>query len=434
MSKAAKLNDPKIINAWGMYDWANSVYPLVITSTIFPIYYEAVTKSSSTDHVHFLGMEFVNTALYSYALSFAFLIIACMSPLLSAIADYTGGKKRFMQFFCYIGAISCSTLYFFEADTLWLGLAAFMMATIGFSGSLVFYNAYLPEIATADKQDKVSARGFALGYIGSSLLLIFNLTMVLMPHWYGISSVGAASRISFLTVGIWWAAFAQIPFWFLPNGEKSNQEQTHLLMHGYKELIKVWRELKLNSALSRFLLSFFVYNMALQTVMNMATIFGSKELKLESSQLIITVLIIQFVAILGAVLFSRLSGMFGNIKALAIAIFVWIGICIGAYFVNGVNGFYAVAFCVGMVMGGIQSLSRSTYSKMLPVESHNHASYFSFYDVCDKMGYFFGILSFGVIEELTGSMRNSIIVLVLFFCLGLFLLLRIGKTKALNSL
>ncbi len=430
---ASIQNDKKVINAWSMYDWANSVYPLVITSTIFPIYYEAVTSKAASDHIHFLGMEFVNTALYSYALSIAFLIIACLSPLLSAIADYTGGKKRFMQFFCYLGAASCSALYFFEANTLWLGLAAFMMATIGFSGSLVFYNAYLPEIATSDMQDKVSARGFALGYIGSSLLLIFNLTMVLKPEWYGIASIAVASRISFLTVGIWWAVFAQIPFYFLPDGDRKKGRQTNLLLHGYQELIKVWKEVRFNSALSRFLVSFFVYNMALQTVMNMATIFGSKELKLESSQLIITVLIIQFVAIAGAFLFSRLSGVVGNIKALGIAIIVWIGICIGAYFVQGVNGFYVVAFFVGMVMGGIQSLSRSTYSKMLPAESHNHASYFSFYDVCDKMGYFFGILSFGIIEELTGSMRNSIIVLVLFFCLGLFLLLRIGNKNELKS-
>ena len=427
-------NNKKLVNAWAMYDWANSVYPLVITSTIFPIYYESVTKNDVSDKVYFLGMSFVNTALYSYALSFAFLIIAFFSPLLSAIADYSGNKKKFMQFFCYLGAISCSSLFFFDSDSLWIGILAFMFATIGFSGSIVFYNAYLPEIASPDRQDRVSAKGFSLGYIGSSLLLIFNLTMVMNPAWYGLSESTMPAKISFLLVGLWWAGFAQIPFRYLPDGISKNKSDKNIFSHGYLELMKVWKELKHQPPLKKFLVSFFIYNMAVQTVMNVAALFGSKELKLESGQLIITVLIIQFVAIAGAYLFSRLSGTFGNVKALSIAIFFWIGICIGAYFVYSAIQFYMVAFCVGMVMGGIQSLSRSTYSKMLP-ETENHASYFSFYDVCDKLGYFFGILTFGVIEELTGTMRNSLLALILFFTLGLIMLFRVkdNKISPLNS-
>lgn len=418
----------KIINAWALYDWANSVYPLVITSTIFPIYYTAVTTGLHTDEVIFLGMSVKNTSLYSYSLSFSFLLVAILSPLLSAIADYSGNKKAFMKFFCYLGSISCSSLFFFKSEAqLSLGIIAFVLAGIGFAGSIVFYNAYLPEIAEPKDQDRVSAKGFALGYIGSSLLLIFNLTMVLFPNLYGITDKSLPARIAFLTVGIWWIGFAQITFYFLPKTEYNRRPQKDLLTKGYKELKKVWRELKHTRRLKTFLFSFFFYNMGVQTVMYVAALFGDKELKMESGQLIATVLIIQFVAIAGAYFFSHFSKIYGNTQSLNLAIIIWIGVCIGAYFVYTPQGFYVIAFIVGLVMGGIQSLSRSTYSKLLP-ETRDHASYFSFYDVCDKVGIVVGTAMYGFIEALTGSMRSSIIALTGFFVLGFILLLRIpGK-------
>ncbi len=409
-----------------MYDWANSVYSLVITSTIFPIYYNSITTVNGNDVVTFLGFHFKNSALYTFSLSFAFLVIAFLSPILSGIADSRGNKKSFMKFFCIMGATACSALYFFDSvNTLWLGITAFVLASIGFAGSIVFYNAFLPEIASVENQDKVSAKGFALGYIGSSILLIFNLVMVKNPHWFGITDAGTASRISFLTVGVWWVGFASITFMGVPEIAKINIEKGRNLIkvytHGYNEILKVWTELKSQKELKTFLIAFFFYNMGVQTVMYVASLFGAKEIKMDSGQLILTILIIQFVAMIGAYIFSMLSKKITNVIALEIAVAIWIGICVAAYFIYLPTSFMALAGVVGLVMGGIQSLSRSTYSKMLPA-TKDHASYFSFYDVCEKVSLVLGTLCYGLIEEITGSMRNSIFALAAFFIVGILFL------------
>jgi UMF1 family MFS transporter len=429
MELLLEKNQKKVINAWAMYDWANSVYSLVITSAIFPIYYNSITTVNGSDLVHLFGREYKNSALYSYSLSTSFLLIAFLSPLLSGIADYRGNKKSFMKFFCILGATSCSALFLFDSvDRLWLGILAFVLASVGWAGSIVFYNAFLPEIAHKESQDKVSAKGFALGYIGSSLLLIFNLVMIMKPELFGITDKSFPARFSFLLVGFWWVGFAGITFYFLPEKSGKIDYDGNIFMKGFNELGTVIKELKMQKALKIFLCSFFFYNMGVQTVMYVAALFGDKELKLQSDQLITTVLIIQFVAIGGAYLFSKLSSIFGNIKTLLIGITTWILICIAAYYTTTATQFYMVAFIVGMVMGGIQSLSRSTYSKMLPA-TRDHASYFSFYDVCDKIGLVLGTISYGLIEELTGSMRNSILVLISFFAVGLILLLRMRKNN-----
>lgn len=420
------------INAWALYDWANSVYSLVITSAIFPIYYNSVTTINGSDVVHFLGREYKNTALYSYTLSLSFLVIAFLSPLLSGIADYRGNKKSFMKFFCILGAVSCSSLYFFDSvSVLWIGILGFFLASIGWSGSIVYYNAFLPEIADKENQDRVSAKGFALGYIGSSLLLIFNLIMIMKPELFGITEKSFPARFSFLLVGLWWIGFASITFYFLPEKRNRISYEGNIFMKGFNELVGVWMQLQAQKALLVFLFSFFFYSMGVQTVMYVAALFGDKELKLQSDQLIITILIIQFVAIAGAYLFSSLSSKLGNLRALMIAIVVWIIICIAAYYTYTSIQFYVVAFVVGIVMGGIQSLSRSTYSKMLP-PTQDHASYFSFYDVCEKIGLVLGTASYGLIEELTGSMRNSIVALISFFIIGLFLLSRVRKRSIIS--
>jgi len=418
-----------------MYDWANSVYSLVITTAIFPVYWTTVTSENGSEQVSFLGFQFTNSALYTYSLSFAFLLIAILSPLLSAIADSSGSKKGFMKFFCWLGGLSCISLYFFDSSNLWLGIFGFVLATIGYSGSIVFYNAYLPEIAEPKDHDRVSAKGFSLGYIGSSLLLIFNLSMILFPDLYGIKDSSFAARFSFLLVGVWWIGFAQITFNRLPKNIHKKERTGNYLLNGYKALIKVWKQLKDLQHLKVFLFAFFFYNMGVQTVMYVATIFGKKEVMMEDGQLIVTVLIIQFVAIGGAYLFSWLSGKKGNLKTLAIAILIWIGICIAAYNVYSINSFYILAMIVGFVMGGIQSLSRSTYSKMLP-ETKEHASFFSFYDVCEKFGLVLGTASYGIIEELTGSMRNSIIALITYFIIGLIFIaitIRTYNRSGINS-
>jgi UMF1 family MFS transporter len=430
----SELQKHKIIRGWTYYDWANSAYSLVISSALFPIYFSAVTASGNHE-VRFLGRTFNSDSLQSYAISVAFLFIAAISPLLSSMADYSGQKKKFMFFFSTLGALACSSLWFFDGlDTLWIGVLGSVMAAIGYAGSIVFYNAFLPEIALPEEQDDVSARGFSMGYIGSSLLLIFNLTMILFPEWYGNISNGTAMRFSFLLVGVWWFAFAQYSFHFLPSDPLKRKMQSDIITRGYSELKKVWSQLQQIPRLKQFLIAFFFYNMAVQTIMYLATLFGVQEIRWPDEQsrqsgLIICILLIQFVAIGGAYLFSFLSGRFGNVMALIISNAVWIALCVAVYFfVHLPFDFYITAAFVGLVMGGIQSLSRSTYSKLLP-ETHDHASYFSFYDVCDKVGTVIGTFAFGYINEITGSMRNSIIALVIFFAIGIILLLRVNRSN-----
>ena len=425
-----KKNIPSLINAWCMYDWANSVHALVIVSSIFPVYFSATALSASgTPDVNFFGTQIKSSVLFSYTVSVSFLITALLVPICTAIADFTGKKKRFMQFFCYTGAVSCMLLYFFTKETLISGIFLFGLSLIGWSGSIVFYDSYLPEIATEDRFDKYSARGFSLGYLGSVLLLLFNLSMILAPQFYGITQKSLPARISFFTVGLWWILFAQIPFYYLPSGNADKEKNGNWIFHGFKELKKVYGRLREQPYLAKFLSAFFIYTMGLRTVMYVATIFGATELKLPSQSLIITVLLIQLVGIAGSYTFAWLSGKIGNIYALMIGVAIWIGICTGAYYTTEAMEFYAIACTVGMVMGGIQSLSRSTYSKLIPENVTDTASYFSFYDVTEKLAIVIGTFIYGTVEHITGSMRNSILALLIIFVIGLMLLYRIPSRK-----
>ncbi len=423
-------NNPRTINAWCMYDWANSVHSLVIVSSIFPIYFNATAKNEQGgDIIDFLGITIKSSVLFSYSVSMSFLLVALLIPFCTAMADYAGRKKLFMKLFCYTGAASCAFLYFFTRDTLTISVLAFMLSLIGWSGSIVFYNSFLPEIATEENFDRYSARGYSLGYIGSVLLMVFNLSMVLFPAMYGITDPSLPARISFLTVGIWWVLFAQIPFRYLPNNTHNKSTEGSWIFNGFRELKKVFGQVRSQTNLTRYLLAFFVFNMGVQTVMYVATIFGANELKLPDQSLIITILLIQLVAIAGSYLFAYLSSKLGNIYALMIGVAVWIGICTGAYYVTLETEFFVLAAVVGMVMGGIQSLSRATYSKLLPVDTQDTASYFSFYDVTEKASIVLGTLVYGLVEQVTGSMRNSVLALLLFFVVGLVLLSRIPSQK-----
>lgn len=426
-------NNPKITRAWCFYDWANSVYSLVIISTIFPIYYGAVAMSADgSEMVRFLGFRINSSVLFSYSISAAYLIIAFLNPILTAVADYSGRKKLFLQVFCYIGSISCAGLFFFTRETFTVSMLLFMLAAMGWTGSIVFYNSYLPDIATEDQYDQLSARGFALGYIGSVLLLVGNLALVLQPAVFGLDPANTSlpPRISFLATGIWWFVFAQYTFYYLPKYAHTKPRQGNWLLNGFNELKKVWGQVRQLAMLKRFLLAFFFYNMGVQTVMYLAALFGDKEIKLESSKLIATILILQLVAIPGAYGFAALSRWIGNIRTLALAVFCWIGICIGAYFIYTEYPFYILAACVGLVMGGIQSLSRSTYSKFIPAETKDTASFFSFYDITEKLAIVLGTFAYGAIAQATGSMRNSVLVLMVFFVIGFIWLLTIKEKKA----
>jgi UMF1 family MFS transporter len=419
----------KVINGWAMYDWANSVYNLVITTTFFPAYYAAVTSLVNfPDGIVFLGRRFVNTELKDYVLAVGFLLIALLSPILSSIADYKGNKKNFMRFFCYLGAASCSLLFFFDKSNIILGLMCFMFAGIGFYGSQVFYNSYLPEIAAEEDRDRISARGYSMGYFGSVVMQLVGFGLVI-----GMSDKTMALKITFLLVGIWWVVFAQITFKALPITPKSERKtKKHVLVNGFHELKIVWEQVVHMPILKRFLAAFFFYSMGVQTVMLVAIDFGIKELKLPDQQLIITAVIIQIVAIIGAIGMSKLSARFGNINVLILTVLLWIGVCIAGYFITTETHFYIIASLVGLVMGGIQSLSRSTYSKLMP-ETKDTASFFSFYDVTEKLAIVIGLFTFGFIEGIS-SIRNSILSLVIFFILGFALLLLTAiKEKALQQ-
>jgi len=425
----------KIINAWAMYDWANSSYNLVITSTIFPAYWETITGDGNEltpDNVNFLGRIFDNAALYNYALAIAFFIVAISSPLLSSIADTRGNKKNFMAFFLTLGSFACAGLFFFTKQNLGYGITLMILACLGFWSSLVFYNSYLPDISAPEDRDRVSARGFSYGYIGSVLLQIICLVFVFFPSITGDKNY-LNIRISFLLTGLWWFGFAQIPLRRLPRPLNQNKPKQAIIA-GYLELRKVWNQLTHIPKLKRFLTAFFFYNMAVQTVMLAAALYGKKELQIPTTNLIIAIILIQLVAIPGAIVISRLSDRIGNIKALMVCVFVWISICIYGYFIpaKDVYQFYLLATFVGFVMGGIQSLSRSTYSKLMPV-TKDTTSFFSFYDVTEKIAIVIGMFSFGFITELTGSQRNAVLSLIVEFGIGLFLLVYTLRAKSLNS-
>lgn len=419
--------DKKTIKGWVMYDWANSVYQLTIGSTIFPIYYNAITKTGNDFTVDFFGIKIENTVLYSWSITLSYLLIALFSPFFSSIADFTGRRKSFMKVFTWIGAFSCGMLFFFNKQTIELGVIAFTMATIGYGGSLVFYNSFLPVIAVHEEQDRISARGYAMGYLGGVILLLFNLVFVLFPDLFGIKDDTFAPRLAFLTVFIWWLGFSQITFKRLPKytfGKRVKGENP--VTKGYLELRKVFNQVRNMRQLKIYLFGFFFMTMGLLTVMFMAATYGTKELNLNDNILIPTILLIQLIGMFGAWLFARISGRIGNIRALILSIIIWIIVIIAVFFVNDAVGFIVVACFVGVVMGGTQALARSTYSKMLP-ETNDHTSFFSFYDVMEKLATVGGTFSFGIIEAITGSMRYSVLAITFFFAVGLvfmFILLK----------
>ena len=433
--KILEKGSKKLTKAWAFYDWANSVYPLVISTAVFPIYYSSITSAFANDagDVSFLGIMWNPTSLYDYTLSLSFLIVAFCSPVLSAIADYMGNKLKFMKFFCLLGSLSVMCLFFFTGiETLWVALTFTILASIGFWGSMVFYNAYLPEVAFPEQQDEVSAKGFIYGYSGSVLLLVFSLVMVQKPEWFGIIDPTLAPRITFLLVGAWWLGFAQITYKRLPNNIFNHKPEKDYIWKGIKELRIVLKELEGLPQLKYFLISFFLFSVGVQTMVLMAGIFGSQELGLPTSNLIFTIILVQIVAIFGAYLFSKLSKKIGNIKTLKITLIIWGVVCFTAFSldINQANVdyyFYGLGIILGFVLGATQSIGRSTYSKLLP-ETHDHATYFSFYDVTEKIAIVLGMFIFGLLISMTGSMQYSVLFLAVFFAFAYIVLSRVKST------
>jgi UMF1 family MFS transporter len=428
----------KLINAWAFYDWANSVYSLVISSAIFPIYYAALFAENN--QINFFGYDVKNTAMISFVTGCAFLVVAFISPLLSGIADFVGNKKKFMQFFVYLGSFSCVGLYWFELDSIYIGLFFYFLAMIGLWASLVFYNSYLPDVAYPEQQDRASARGYSMGYIGSVLLLLFNLSMVMKPEFYGIEGMAGeaamlAMRYSFVSVGVWWFLFSQVSLYFLPKGNKNDEKITRdILWNGFRELRTVYKQMEGNFPLKRYLSAFFIYSLAVQTVMLVAAYFGEEEIAWGSDSektmgLIVSILLIQIVAIFGSILSARASVRYGNIPTLIVINIIWAIICAYAFTIETPAQFYYIAGFVGLVMGAIQASSRAAYSKFLPA-TEDTTSYFSFYDVAEKVGIIIGMFLFGAIDQITGSMRFSIVFFGIFFVFGAIMLLRVNRKAA----
>ncbi len=422
-------NNKKLINAWASFDWANSVYNLIVTTAIFPIYYLTTTQDVyGGEMVQFFNLTIKNSVLYSFAISFSFLVIVFISPILSGIADFGGLKKRFMQFFTYLGSLSCIGLYFFTGENVEYGIACSVLASIGYAGSLVFYNGFLPEITSNEFMDKVSAKGFSMGYIGSVILLIVNLLLYQKYELFGFENGSSATRFGFILVGIWWMGFSQISFHYLKDRGERKKITWNILGNGTKELKKVFKVVKSKFVMNRFLSSFFLFSMGVQTVLLLAPLFADKEIGLGPDEMIIVVLIIQVIAIAGAYFFAFLSNLRGNGFAISTTLIIWIFICIAGYFLKDKISFYTLAAFLGFVMGGIQSISRSTYSKLIPSDTKDTASFFSFYDITEKLAIVIGSLSYGLIDQFTGSMRNSMLFMSIFF-IGGFVLLQYANLK-----
>lgn len=441
MGKTSKLQkgDKKLINAWAFYDWANSVYSLVISTAVFPIYYATITEGFAqyelTKKISFLGTEWDPTTLYNYTIALFMAIVAFISPILSGIADSSGNKLKFLKGFCLLGSLSIIGLFFFKDEsTLWIGVLLTITSGIGFWGSIVFYNAYLPEVAHPEQQDAASAKGFIMGYVGSIILLLVCLAIIMMPNLIGLAEgTTLPTRISFIIVGLWWFGFAQITYRRLPNNVHQKKLQKNYLTIGFKELKKVWNELVNYPQLRTFLISFFFFSVGVQTIIYMAGIFGSTELGLPSTNLIGAILLVQFVAIFGAYVFSNVSKKYGNLTALKITIVIWGMVCFVAFSLDKTQEnieiyFYALGGLIGLVLGAIQSLSRSTYSKLLP-ETDDTATYFSFYDVTEKIAIVLGMIVFGALNAVTGSMQWSVLFLAIFFLISFIVLSFIRKTK-----
>lgn len=475
-------NSPKIMRAWALYDWANSVYSLVITSTIFPIYYAILTTANEKKEfvaetnrwidvaiphmITIFGKEYHPDTVYGYSLTLSFIIVVLLSPILSSLADTIGNKKSFLQFFCYLGATSCMGLAMFTGmGTVWLGLLFSVTASVGFWGSLVFYNSFLPDIATPDKQDALSAKGYVYGYIGSVILVVVCLVLIQVCA-KNPDQAKIYTRVSFLLTGAWWFGFSQYTFKHLPqfgqikeqlpkdlvllnykNIFKSHSQQggflevfknnisfyKDIVKQSFKELFKVGNHLFGDRNLKYFLSSFFFYSVGMQTIFLMATLFGKREINMAQEKLIMTLLLIQIEAIIGALFFSWLSKKIGNKNVISITVALWIGACLSAYYLNKENPnveyqFYGIAGVIGLVMGGLQAMSRSTYSKLLPTDSMDNTTYFSFYDVLEKIAIILGTFIFATLIEHYNNMRYAALSMTIFFAIGL-VLIRFMKVK-----
>jgi MFS transporter, UMF1 family len=419
------MKNKKEIFSWTMYDWANSAFATTIMAAVLPIYYRNVAGAN-------LG-EGVAAQYWGYTQSLAALLIVFLAPILGAIADYSSSKKQFLRFFAYMGMIASALLALVGEGDYLLASVFVIIGTIGYSGGNSFYDAFLPEIAPEKEIDRISARGYAFGYIGGGLLLLVNLAMIMKPELFNLPNDIVATKLSFLSVALWWFIFS-IPMFRNVKEKKNDVEKMNgnYVTIGFKRVGSTLREISKYKQVMTFLFAFWFFNDGISTIIKMATIYGA-EIGIGTNELISALLITQFVGIPCAFFFGYLAKKIKAKNALYIALWTYVFITILGYFMTTALHFYLLAICVGLVQGGAQALSRSIFGSMVP--KHKQAEFYGFYGISAKFSAIFGPAVFAFVGYLTGSNRIGIMSLVVFFIAGLYLLRKVdiekGKQEAL---
>jgi UMF1 family MFS transporter len=423
----------KTIFGWCMYDWANSAFATTILAAVLPIYFVSIVPEGGVD-ISILGFTFhaFATPLWSFSITIAMVIVALSAPVLGAIADYSRAKRQFLIFYTYLGAVFTALLVTVGYGDYLRASLFFIIALIGFAGGMVFYNAFLPEIAPEGEREYVSGKGFAFGYLGGGILLLLNLLMIEKHGWFGIPDAAWGARLSFLTVGVWWGLFAIPTFRFVRDRKDKVAAKVRYIRHGFKTLADTFRKMRRFTELVKFLISFLIYNDGVQTVIVMAAIFGREELGFEASTLIGCLLMVQIIGFPAALFMGRLAQWIGEKRTIYLCLIVYCIIVIYGFFMSQPWEFWVLGFLVGLVQGGSQAISRSLYSSLLPV-GHS-AEFFGFFAIANRFASIFGPLIFGLVAVLTGSIRNSILAIIVFFIVGFLILMTVdveqGKKAA----
>jgi len=410
----------KLILSWCLYDWANSAFAATIMAAVLPVFYSSIAGANLS--------KTMASSYWGYTNTIAMLIVASTAPILGALADHSGTKKRFLALFAGMGAVSTAMLVFVGRGDWFLASLLYIIGMVGFSGGNNFYDSLLPHVAGEKDIDRISSYGYALGYLGGGILLAFNLAMILKPHWFGIPDAEWGTRCSFLTVGAWWIIFS-IPI--LKNVPEPPivpimGESTHPLRASIQRLSQTFHNLRQYQEAFKFLIAFWLYNDGIGTIISMAVIFGA-EINIPQAHLIGSILAVQFIGIPFSILFGRLAGWMGTKRAIFLGLAVYTGISLGGYFIQTPLHFWILAVLVGFVQGGTQALSRSLFGTLIP--KSRSAEFFSFLDVSSKFAGIIGPFVFGIVGQMTGSSRLSVVALVVFFIGGGALLLTVNEKE-----
>jgi len=413
----------KIINAWCMYDWANSAFATTIMAAVLPTFYSEVAGAN---------LRPVQASSYwGYTNTIAMLLIAVAAPILGAIADHSGAKKRFLGSFASLGILFTALLVLVSTGDWLMASVFYILGRVGFAGANIFYDSLLPHVAGPDEIDQVSAKGYALGYLGGGLLLVVNLAWIMKPELFGLPGAEIASRLSFLSVAVWWAIFSIPLFRRVPEPSFAQQprESANPIRAGFQRLGQTFRGIRRYRELFKFLIAFWLYNDGIGTIIIMAAIFGA-EIGIGTTSLIGAILAVQFLGVPFAFAFGWLARRLGTKRSILLALGVYTIIAIGGYFMQTGLHFWVLAFLVATVQGGSQALSRSLFGRMAP--KTKTAEFFGFYDVSSKFAGIAGPALFGLVGQLTGSSRLSIISLIFFFAAGGLLLAQVNEKEGIR--